>query len=237
MSETLTNKQYKVCVYCQENPANVDEHVFPRSWYPATTPMTMEKWQVPACRSCNGGFSANEQYALSRLILTIDPDSPAASGVIEGVLRSFNSNAGKSKKDKAARERARKSLDRTLAKNVILPAQTVRNVLQTTLVNEGPVMFVDMARIESVFCKFVIGAHAYLEKQPLPQKAKIDIRFSHRPEQLAELSKLAQSHDNHCLGPGITVRRMLISDDNGNCDSYIFMLWQSVFVYGLAYWH
>src|SRR4051812_38706332 len=49
------------CAYCGSAPAVDDEHVFPRSWYPDTTPSTVKRVTVPACRSCNVRFKAIEE--------------------------------------------------------------------------------------------------------------------------------------------------------------------------------
>ena len=46
---------YKMhCVYCLKLFEELtSDHVFPKSWYPETTPENLEKWQMPACVECN----------------------------------------------------------------------------------------------------------------------------------------------------------------------------------------
>jgi hypothetical protein len=56
------------CVYClKDYQSGSWDHVFPRSWYPNTTPQDMEKWKVPSCIPCNHEFSKTEQDLLIRL--------------------------------------------------------------------------------------------------------------------------------------------------------------------------
>ena len=68
------------CVHCLrycDSPTS--DHVFPKSWYPDTTPQNMEKWQIPSCENCNTEYSKIEneskykrrayQYTLSSIML------------------------------------------------------------------------------------------------------------------------------------------------------------------------
>ena len=51
------------------------DHVFPRSWYPDTTPANLEKWQMPSCRQCNADFGRMEEDLLLVLALCADPNA------------------------------------------------------------------------------------------------------------------------------------------------------------------
>ena len=58
------------CVHClHEVDAITDDHLFPRSWYPTTTPQNLEKWKFPACGRCNreyGKVTSSDHSAAAR---------------------------------------------------------------------------------------------------------------------------------------------------------------------------
>jgi len=72
------------CVYClREFEWLTSDHIFPKSWYPESTPANLEKWQVPACEPCNQKYSKTEDELLVRLGLCVNPKDHRASGVGE----------------------------------------------------------------------------------------------------------------------------------------------------------
>jgi hypothetical protein len=71
-----------------------DDHVFPNSWYPESTPATVQRWTVPCCRTCNKDLGAMEADLLVRLALCLDPDSKPARGLSKKALRSLGIDAG-----------------------------------------------------------------------------------------------------------------------------------------------
>jgi 5-methylcytosine-specific restriction endonuclease McrA len=54
------------CVYCGVIGPVTDDHVPPRSFFPATAPKNLIT--VPSCAACNQGFGKDDDYA--RLVLT-----------------------------------------------------------------------------------------------------------------------------------------------------------------------
>lgn len=83
------------CVHCLRFTDDItDDHVFPDSWYPESTPATVQRWTVPCCRPCNKYLGAMETDLLVRLGLCLDPESEAAKGIPEKALRSLGIDAG-----------------------------------------------------------------------------------------------------------------------------------------------
>jgi hypothetical protein len=92
------------CVHClNEFQTRTWDHVFPRSWFPETTPPNLEKWKIPACATCNGEYSRLEEDLLWRLGLSIDPAEQASLGITDKVLRSVKPEYADSPKDAEAR--------------------------------------------------------------------------------------------------------------------------------------
>src|SRR4051794_40663493 len=68
----------KPCAYCGKvtpiikgdpNSGNTGDHVLQTSLYPSTTPATVQRAKVPACRACQVGFSDDETHFRNMLIM------------------------------------------------------------------------------------------------------------------------------------------------------------------------
>ena len=97
------------CVHCLRLTDSITaDHVFPSSWYPDTTPATVQRWTVPCCLECNRELGKLERDLLIRLVLCVNPKSEAASGLASKALRSLGLDAdGLSEREKAHRARLR----------------------------------------------------------------------------------------------------------------------------------
>jgi hypothetical protein len=49
-----------LCIYCQQRPADSDEHVPSKGLFRKPYPPNL--WTVPACRECNNSFAKDEEY-------------------------------------------------------------------------------------------------------------------------------------------------------------------------------
>ena len=80
------------CVHCLEQ-ATTKDHVFPDSWYPESTPTTVQRWTVPCCVRCNGELGQAETEVFVRLALCVNPQKIAASGLSQRAIRSMGIRA------------------------------------------------------------------------------------------------------------------------------------------------
>lgn len=77
------------CVHCLAEPVlRTWDHVFPKSWYPTSTPANLEKWKIPACETCNREYGTLEHDLMLKIGLCLDPDTQESAGIVEKVLRS-----------------------------------------------------------------------------------------------------------------------------------------------------
>lgn len=99
------------CVHCLTDnvPRNWD-HVFPKSWYPDTTPTNISKWVIPSCYKCNKEYGEIEQDLLMRLACCVDPKTAAASGIYKKVLRSMDARYAPNQKEARIRIARRNKL-------------------------------------------------------------------------------------------------------------------------------
>jgi hypothetical protein len=100
------------CVHCLRPSESITaDHGFPDSWYPDTTPDSVQRWTAPSCPKCNGELGRLEKDLLIRVVLCIDPKKEAVSGLFSKVLRSLGLDAdGLSETEKTHRERLRAKL-------------------------------------------------------------------------------------------------------------------------------
>jgi hypothetical protein len=87
---TVNLSSQKRCVYCP-NPADTNDHAPPKALL--RRPLPSNLITLPACRSCNSGFSFDEQVV--RIIVTLSslhPELVAARGVGGEVSRAFERN-------------------------------------------------------------------------------------------------------------------------------------------------
>src|SRR5580698_10012057 len=83
------------CVHCRlKLQKKTKDHVFPDSWYPASTPGNVQRWTVPSCRQCNKDLGALENEVFVPLAMCIDPRKIAAAGISKRALGSLGVGAG-----------------------------------------------------------------------------------------------------------------------------------------------
>ena len=88
-SATLNAEANALCIHCVKSEGSTDDHIFPSSWYPTSTPSTVQRLTAPCCPDCNGEFGKLEKDLLIRLVLALDTSSDAARGLDERVFRSL----------------------------------------------------------------------------------------------------------------------------------------------------
>jgi hypothetical protein len=85
-------RNYGRCVHYREG-ATTKDHVFPDSWYPESTPKTVQRWTVPSRRRCNGDLGEAEKKVFVRLALCVNPLKLAATGLSKKAIRSMGIGA------------------------------------------------------------------------------------------------------------------------------------------------
>jgi hypothetical protein len=106
------------CVHCLRLTESITaDHVFPNSWYPDTTPPTVQRWTAPSCPECNRVRGQLEKDLLIRLVLCINPKSEAASGLASKALRSL----GLDVEDLSEREKAHRDKLKAKIRSELMP--------------------------------------------------------------------------------------------------------------------
>lgn len=110
------------CVHCLKQIRSVTlDHVFPRSWFPESTPRNQEKWTVPSCGRCNHALGRAEERLFTAFGLCLDPASTPSLGLQQRTLRSIDPSAGRTARDTHARAGKRRRVQAALVDLPALP--------------------------------------------------------------------------------------------------------------------
>src|SRR5262245_44224333 len=100
-----------VCVHCCKTVDDRNkDHVFPKAWYPETTPPGIERWTVDSCFPCNRAHGRNEEGLLLRIGICLSPGDIASAGIAEKALRSIQPEYATNDRDRRARAALREKL-------------------------------------------------------------------------------------------------------------------------------
>jgi hypothetical protein len=114
------------CVHCLQFYDELTwDHVFPKSWYPDTTPEDIEKWKIPACLSCNKEYGRIEEELLIKLGLCIDPQNPRGAGIAFKAVRALRSDYGKNDKDAKLRKQKKEKIFREAKYGMDIPKESI----------------------------------------------------------------------------------------------------------------
>jgi hypothetical protein len=86
------------------------DHVFPKSWYPRSTPANLEKWQAPSCAKCNQEHGKNEDELLVLLGLCVSPEELASLGISDKALRAIDPSRARDPIDRQHRIAKRRQI-------------------------------------------------------------------------------------------------------------------------------
>lgn len=99
------------CVHCLQHVEKpTSDHVFPKSWYPDSTPENLEKWQIPSCSQCNQEYGRLEERLFIKLALCVDNEAWESLGLGSKLVRALDPSRGRDARDTSFREKQARSL-------------------------------------------------------------------------------------------------------------------------------
>ena len=114
------------CVHClRDKVIRTWDHVFPKSWYPTTTPPNVAKWKIPACKQCNGEYGSLEADLKIRFALCLDPDDPDHGSLVQDGLRALNPAYARNERDRGKRIAKARQLQREFRSGADVPAESI----------------------------------------------------------------------------------------------------------------
>ncbi len=219
------------CIHCLEESAVTNEdHVFPDSWYPDTTPPNITKWTAPSCIECNTKLGNDEDFLFSRLALSARPDIPASSGLANRALRIFGVRAkSKDPKELARREKYRLKI----VEEINSFCGEHKRIASTVNVSpsHGPAMPIKGEVLERVYrkiihgCEYIMGSKRYID--PPYELRMFDSASTAAFEEVSQnASPLAP------LGPGFEIKRLRSTEDPLSV-FYVVTIWDTFRIYAL----
>ena len=217
------------CAYCaQHAPLLEDEHVFPESWHPTTTPLDVEKITVPSCTPCNRAYGRVEERLQRQWIQCIDTSNPAAHGIWERVERSMDPKRGRNDRDRRVRSGTREKLRRSVrrvpvASDGLFPGMGARDAQWAQLPSglvalSAKAIFVDGNNVASFTAKLVRGFHFYMHSAPLPTDVMVRTYAARQdtwPVLLAQVRTMTTRGTPRGFCSGAAKRRTIRSSRSG----------------------
>lgn len=214
MAKKFTNTH---CVYCLRffNKLTSD-HVFPKSWYPDTTPLNLEKWQVPSCSECNSKYSKIESGLLQKAGLCLEPTEFRSLGIAEKVIRSLNPKEAKTVRDGVHRQKQREKVLKGLVPGHKISEEAVFPGFgppPDTTINEQMGILVPEKQLKALGEKLVRGITYVKYKRYIDQNHKVDIFFVHEKNAQLVVDEIRRfGREYHC-GPGVRIGAAFIQND------------------------
>jgi hypothetical protein len=226
-----------ICVHClQAFEKRTWDHVFPRSWYPDTTPPNIEKWKIPTCAKCNADYGRLEEDLLLRLGLSVDPAEQASLGVSGKVLRSIKPEFAKSPKDAAAR---RRKLERIVGELTVVTKLPQVGVLPNFGLIPGlkyPALVqipIEHLALEKLGQKIIRGLTYISTGQFIDNSYSINVYFL-EDENGREFVALVQANGaTNEAGPGIKVS-YAFTEEGGAASLWYIEIWARLKLYGVV---
>lgn len=224
------------CAHCQTfSKKPTSDHVFPKSWYPATTPKFMEKWQMPSCTRCNEKYGKIENELLIKFGLSVDPHDYNSLGISDKALRALNPIYAKNEKDRIARIKKREQIKNEIFKfdpthtKSILPGFGIENYPYSI---QPQAIGIDHDNLIAVCEKIIRGAQYALWKKLIPKDKKLEIFFIQDEKSQPFSEMVAKYGSRHHRGPGINLG-IAIPYDDAEQAMYEIIIWGRFKYYGM----
>lgn len=222
------------CVHCLTHTDEPTwDHVFPKAWYPDTTPRNMEKWKIPSCPECNRAYGRLEEELLVRLGMGLDPNNARASGIPDKVLRSLDPRAARDEKDAAQRAARR---DRILREAIAAGTSLIPHTLPgfrpaPGSVYPAPALLVRATDLHRLVEKLIRGL-TYVQEVGMLIGPDYSFTFFFDPGQGAVIQELLDRFGRaQDRGPGLIVDRAAPAEDR-RASVFSVEIWGSLCVWG-----
>ena len=224
------------CVHCLRDVEERNfDHVFPKAWYPDSTPPDLEKWQIPSCLRCNTEYGKLEQDFLLKVGMCLDPFAPASASIVRKMARSLNPAFGRNPRDAQHRlGKARNILSQTRQGDQI-PSHGFFPGLgdRWAMSDERVAVPIPKLSFKRVTEKIVRGVFYIEDKKFIEPPYKIDFyAVEDRDATLVE-RMLDQFGSEYAREPGIVVRRAIAHED-GVSAVFAITSWQQFKTYAVV---
>src|SRR5690606_6710615 len=223
------------CVHCAQSHDNLTwDHVFPKSWYPATTPPNLEKWKIPACPKCNREYGQLEEDLLTAFALCLDPDHPDTADIVERGMRAIDPASGRDGKDRKKRANRRARILSQVIDRADVPLESVIPHFGPSDISDSETGGITMrGTYLRRLCEKIVRGITYLEDGLIIQPPYYVHFYLLRDDDAQPLVDLAKKFGVvHAREPGIEVVRAVTPED-GVSSVYAITIWNRLKFYAL----
>ena len=205
------------CVHCL-GPFEIRnwDHIFPKSWYPNSTPPNLEKWQIPTCKTCNSEYGRLEEDLFVMLAMTVDPDDEGAAGIWQRALRSVDESLGRDKRDRLARRARKKRVTDSLLMGEDIPDEGVYPGMGERWHRERRDQIAVVVPAEHVrrLCEKIVRGITFKERGILIEPPFSVDFFPLEEEAAVPIRALIEKHEERfARGPGFHVSMVVPADE------------------------
>lgn len=220
------------CVHClQEVDAITEDHLFPRSWYPTTTPQNLEKWKFPACSPCNRAYGKLEEELRLLLAACVDPRSDAAAGIWAKALDSINPDKARSPADALKRKSARRRFLRRVREADPSMTNSSLPEIYSDRPKGGLALVVPAKETHRFIEKLIRGTIYLTELRYIEDGQEITVSLL-KPEHGEPIVRLVKEFGElYDRGPGIRIRKAVAQDAKTN-SLFVFDIWDQFRFHG-----
>lgn len=225
------------CVYCLDNFPRAqitDDHIIAGSWYPDTTPSTVQRWTAPACQKCNNHFSPIERYVHARLAACVDATHPAAAGMWEKAKHSIDPARARNRRDREHRLRQWGAFWSEVTSLSEPPVHTLPFSAPNFSKGSRTGLKINGKKLNSLVEKWVRGIYYKIHGHPLSSRGEISV--IHLPEGAAATAfgKFWDERNILDAGPGVHVSYLSAQEGSKRADVYEFKIWSQFKVFASA---
>lgn len=222
------------CVHCLTHTDRPTwDHVFPKAWYPDSTPPNVEKWKIPSCSNCNSDYGRLEEDLMVRLGMCLDPSDARGSGIPDKVLRSLDPRAARNKRDAALRTARRKRiLSEVIAADDSMLPHTLPGFGSPAASGEPrPALLIRADDLHRLAEKLVRGL-TYIQEDGLLIGDDYEFTFIFDPNRRAAIEDLLERFGRkQDRGPGLMVDRAAPPEDR-RASVFFVAVWGALQVWG-----
>jgi hypothetical protein len=202
------------CVHCLRDPLPLTwDHVFPKSWYPDNATAGLYKWQIPACKRCNGEYGVLEDELRILLGLCVDPRIAAASGIGEKARNAIDPKTARTERESRARAARLRKISGTRLVGDQIPTVGIYPGFEERWIrpeSERGALRIPKASFEMLTKKIVRGI--FWQKHRRFIEAPYNIEFYALPS-VPELTAILRHGETLAHEPGIRVTFAIAAED------------------------
>jgi hypothetical protein len=223
------------CVHCGQPMAQeTRDHVFPKSWYPETTPGEVQRWTAPSCGTCNNKLGGMEKEVFNRLALCVDPRKTEVAGLSAKAMRSLGIGAEDLSPEEAEHRRAQKLKIVGATRPYKAGTETLPGLGPHPGFPEDQLLQIDIPadQLREVAKKMVRGCEFVLANRIIEKPYDVGIYFVHEhnvPDILVRAFEGPSANTTH-LGPGFSVTRAAAHDEP-DAVMYKIIVWGTLVIY------